>query len=155
VRAEATGLPAQETQLDPVANQDKTLDFVWRPAGTNPPAVLGEGSIRLGQPIRFVGASAKLTPDAQRALDGVAALLSAHPEVRRVAVVAHWDSSLSQEAAEALTKQQAEAVRGYLLARGITGERLVAEGAGNTQPVVPADNPASRVKNRRVELQLK
>ena len=155
VRAEATGLPAQETQLELVANQDKTLDFVWRPAGNVPSAALGDASIRLGQPIRFVGASAKLTPDAQRSLDGVAALLSNHPEVRRVSVVAHWDSSLSQLEAEALTRQQAEAVRGYLLARGIAGDRLVAEGAGNTQPVVPADNPASRVKNRRVELQLK
>ena len=155
VRAEATGLPAQETQLDLVANQDKALDFVWRPAGGAPNVALGEGSIRLSQPIRFVGASAKLTPDAQRVLDGVAALLVAHPEVRAVEVVAHWDTSLSPEAAEALTKQQAEAVRGYLLARGITGERLAAQGAGSSQPLVPADNPASRVKNRRVELHVK
>ena len=155
VRAEAPGLLPQETQIDLAANQDRTMDFVWRPGAPNPNVVLGEGIIKLGQPIRFVGASAKLTPDGQRVLDGVADLLTGHPEVQRVDVVAHWDDGLAQEAAEALTRQQAEAVRGYLLARGIAGDRLAAQGAGSSQPLVPITTPASRLKNRRVELRFK
>lgn len=155
MRAEAPGLPPQETQIDLVANQDRALDFVWRagPAATN--VTLGDGILRLGQPLRFVGASAKLAPDAQRLLDGVADFLTGHPEVRRVDIVAHWDDGVGNPAAETLTQQQAEAVRGYLLARGIAGDRLVAQGAGASQPLVPVTTPASRLKNRRVELRTK
>ena len=154
-RAEAPGLPAQETQLDLAVNQDKTMDFVWRPSLPNPNVSLGDGIIRLGQSIRFVGVSAKLAPDAQRLLDGVADLLNAHPEVHKVEVVAHWDDGLAAPAVDTLTQQQAEAVRGYLLARGIAGDRLAAQGAGATQPLLPITTPASRLKNRRVELRIK
>ena len=154
-RAEAAGLPAQEAQFELTANQDKTLDFVWRAGPPNASVALGEGIIRLGQPIRFVGVSAKLAPDAQRLLDGVADLLSSHPEVHQVQVIAHWDDGLASPAVETLTQQQAEAVRGYLLARGVAGDRLTAHGAGASQPLVPITTPASRLKNRRVELRLK
>jgi len=155
VRAEAPPLPPQETQLDLVAGQDKTLDFVWRPGPAAATVTLADGVIKLSQPIRFVGVSAKLAPDAQRLLDGVADFLNGHPEVRRIEVVAHWDDGLAKEAADTLTQQQAEAVRGYLLARGIAGERLGALGAGSSQPLVPITTPASRLKNRRVELRAK
>jgi OOP family OmpA-OmpF porin len=153
-RVEAPGLPPQETPFELAANQDKTVDFVWRAAG-NPSVSLADGVIRVGQPIRFVGASAKLAPDSQRTLDAVAEVLNAHPEIGQVEIAAHWDASLGVEPARALTQQQAEAVRGYLLARGIPGDRLVATGAGNTRPLVPGDSPPIRQKNRRVELHVK
>lgn len=154
-RAEAPPLPPQETPLELAANQDRTMDFVWRPGPASASITLADGIIRLPQPIRFVGVSAKLAPDAQRLLDGVADFLNSHPEVRRVEVVAHWDDGVAKEAADTLTQQQAEAVRGYLLARGIAGDRLVAQGAGSSQPLVPVTTPASRLKNRRVELRAK
>jgi outer membrane protein OmpA-like peptidoglycan-associated protein len=155
VRAEAPPLQPQEAQLELAANQDKTVDFVWRPGPATASITLADGIIRLPQPIHFVGVSAKLAPDAQRLLDGVADFLNSHPEVRRVEVVAHWDDGVAKEAADTLTQQQAEAVRGYLLARGIAGDRLVAQGAGSSQPLVPVTTPASRLKNRRVELRAK
>jgi len=155
VRAEAPPLGPQETQLELAAGQDRTLDFVWRAAPAAAPVAIVEGALRLPQPIRFVGVSAKLAPDAQRQLDAAAAFLNAHAEVRRVEVVAHWDDGLEKEAADTLTQQQAEAVRGYLLARGIAGERLAAQGAGASHPLVPITTPASRLKNRRVELLVK
>jgi len=152
VRAEAPAVPPQETQFDLAANQDKTLDFVWRAGPPVANVTLADGVVKLPQPLRFVGVSAKLAPDAQRLLDAVAGFLNSHPEVRRVEVVAHWDDGLAKEAADTLTQQQAEAVRGYLLGRGIAGDRLVAQGAGSSQPLVPITTPASRLKNRRVEL---
>jgi len=155
VRAEAPPLAPQETQLELAASQDRTLDFVWRAGPAAAPVSVVEGALRLPQPLRFVGVSAKLAPDAQRQLDAVAVFLNAHPEVRRVEVVAHWDDGLDKEAADTLTQQQAEAVRGYLLARGIAGERLAAQGAGASHPLVPITTPASRLKNRRVELLVK
>jgi outer membrane protein OmpA-like peptidoglycan-associated protein len=62
---------------------------------------------------------------------------------------------LAKEDADALTKRQAEAVRGYLLARGIAGDRLTAQGAGASQPLAEGTTPAIRQKNRRVELHIK
>lgn len=154
VRAEAPGLPVQETRISLGPNQDRTVDFVWRPLPTNPDVTLADGAVHLDRPIRFVGASDELTSEARGLLDGVADLLAAHPELPRVEVVAHWDPSLSKAAAEALTERQAAAVRAYLLARGIAGERVTARGVGSTQPLVPSLTPASRLRNRRVELKL-
>ncbi|HEY4187361.1 MAG TPA: OmpA family protein [Polyangia bacterium] len=154
VRADAAGLPAQENLIELALDQDRQLDFVLRPAPSNPDVVLGGDSIRLQRPVRFVGSTAKLAPPSEGLLDAVAELLVAHPEIHKVSIVAHWDSSLMKPGPAELTRAQAEAVKTYLVAHGVGAERLSATGAGATQPLVPSLSPASRLRNRRVELHL-
>ena len=53
-----------------------------------------------------------------------------------------------------LTQAQAEAVRTYLVGRGISDARMTAVGAGSEKPLVPNLTPANRPRNRRVEFQI-
>ncbi|MDO9468987.1 MAG: OmpA family protein, partial [Thiobacillus sp.] len=51
-----------------------------------------------------------------------------------------------------LSKQRAEAVRNFLISRGVAADRLTAKGYGEAQPVADNATEEGRFKNRRVEL---
>jgi len=154
VRADAPGQPSRTSLVDLVTGQDKQLDLVLRTFTPNPSVVLNGETIDLKKPIRFLGATAKLTTASEKLLDGVADLMDAHGEIRRVRIVAHWDGSLQKPEALELTQAQAEAVHGYLVFRGIADSRLTTIGAGSETPLVPNITPANRDRNRRVEFRV-
>ncbi len=151
VRADFPGLGPKEAQVDLLVGQDKQVDFVLRPVTSNPNVVLAGEIIRIKKPIRFAGTSASLVPATEQLLDAVADLLDVHPEIKRIRIVAHWDSGPQKAAAAMLTQHQAEAVRKYLAGRGIAEGRLIPVGAGSTKPLVPNLGPMNRARNRRVE----
>ncbi|MDP1645687.1 MAG: OmpA family protein [Thiobacillus sp.] len=51
-----------------------------------------------------------------------------------------------------LSRRRAEAVRNYLISKGVSADRLTARGYGESQPVASNATLEGRVKNRRVEL---
>ena len=153
-RAEAAGYAPREAQLRLLDGQDQSLDFALRSTTLNPDVTLAGESIRLKKPLRFVGATAKLAGPSQKLLDGVADLLDVHAEIKRLHVVAHWDNGVGKARAEALTRSQAEAIKSYLVGRGVAEGRVDAVGAGATKPLVPNLGPMNRMRNRRVELNL-
>jgi len=51
-----------------------------------------------------------------------------------------------------LSRRRAEAVRNYLISKGVSADRLTARGYGESQPVTSNATLQGRVKNRRVEL---
>ena len=69
-----------------------------------------------------------------------------------VEVAGHTDSVGTDEHNMDLSQRRAEAVRAYLIGKGISAERLVAKGYGESQPVADNDTEEGRFKNRRVEL---
>ena len=103
--------------------------------------------------VNFQLNEAVLTPESHAALDEVAASLVAHPEVR-VEVAGHTDDLGTPQRNAALSLARAEAVRSYLISRGVISDRLVVRGYGATMPVAGNDNDAGRALNRRVELRL-
>ena len=78
-------------------------------------------------------------------------MLKAHPEVRRLAVEGHTDSTGRKRSNQALSEGRARAVRDYLLGKGIEAERVEARGLGQSRPVADDRTAAGREKNRRVE----
>ena len=54
----------------------------------------------------------------------------------------------------ALSSARAIAVVKFLIANGVSPDRLVAAGFGEYEPLDPADTPEARAKNRRIELKL-
>lgn len=93
--------------------------------------------------------SAELPPELIRPLDAVAdALRQQGPRAVRIEV--HTDASGPPEARHTLTQRRAEAVRAYLIERGVDATVLHAVGMGSTVPR-PGQNPFSAA-NRRIEL---
>lgn len=101
----------------------------------------------------FESDSAVLTAAATRVLDGVSAMLGSQPAAR-LAIAGHTDDSGAEGYNLILSRQRAEAVRQYLIARGVEAGRLAAEGHGETQPVAGNDSEAGKTANRRVAFRL-
>ncbi|MBC8131423.1 MAG: OmpA family protein [Deltaproteobacteria bacterium] len=154
VHAEVPGLIPQDFPFEALGGEDKALDFVLRAVPDDPNVALNGQNIIVKKPIRFVNTTAKLTPATEQLLNGVGQMLAAHAEIKRLRIVAHWDSSLPKPKAVAVTQAQAEAVRDYLVARGVAGDRLITLGHGSAKPLVPNLTPANRSRNRRVEFQI-
>lgn len=101
--------------------------------------------------VNFVTDSDDLTPDSKEILDRVAASLKEWSEVR-VEVGGHTDAVAERDYNMNLSQRRAEAVRRYLIDKGISGKRLKAKGYGETRPVGSNDTVEGRSRNRRVEL---
>jgi outer membrane protein OmpA-like peptidoglycan-associated protein len=84
-------------------------------------------------------------------LDNLAAVLVAHPEVKRVRVEGHTDSAGKPEANLKLSQERAAAVKAELVKRAVDAGRLEAVGFGGEQPTDTNDTPQGREANRRVE----
>jgi outer membrane protein OmpA-like peptidoglycan-associated protein len=103
--------------------------------------------------IRFQRGSSRLTEDAKSALDSVAdAILDyAKPAVE---IAGHTDSVGDAFTNLELSKQRADAVREYLIARSVPAARIRAIGYGETKPVGDNGTPEGRATNRRIEINL-
>lgn len=101
--------------------------------------------------VNFETGKAVLTPESSAILDRVAESLVARDTVR-VEVVGHTDSTGSARVNRRLSTARAEAVRKYLVSKGVAEDRLTARGAGPDEPLAPNDTEEGRAQNRRVEL---
>lgn len=104
--------------------------------------------------VLFAVDSAALDGASRSSLEQVARVLA---EYRKTAVVVqgHTDSTGTEAHNQLLSQRRADAVRNYLVGRGVVPERLVAVGYGETQPVVSNDTPGGRSLNRRVDILLR
>lgn len=101
--------------------------------------------------VTFATGSARLDGASSQVLDRVAASLGWDPEIT-IEVQGHTDNTGSLANNISISQQRAEAVREYLILRGVTANRLTAKGYGPTQPKTSNATPAGRQENRRVEL---
>ncbi|OHE62340.1 MAG: hypothetical protein A2X71_06540 [Thiobacillus sp. GWE1_62_9] len=69
-----------------------------------------------------------------------------------IEVAGHTDSRGSDAYNMKLSQERAEAVRNYLISKGIAADRLTAKGYGESQPVADNATDEGRAQNRRVEL---
>jgi OOP family OmpA-OmpF porin len=67
-------------------------------------------------------------------------------------VEGHTDSVGNDDYNQKLSQRRADAVRKYLVDKGIAGARLTATGLGETQPVADNGTADGRAQNRRVVL---
>ena len=81
-------------------------------------------------------------------LDELVAEMKAEPALN-VLVVGHTDSRGSEEYNARLSLERAEAVKAYLVEKGISGGRIATQGVGAAQPAADNDNDGGRALNRR------
>jgi len=76
-----------------------------------------------------------------------------YPELR-IVIIGHTDDVGTRDANVDLSRRRAEAVKWWLVDRGIVPERIEAVGKGPDLPKVPNTTPQNRETNRRIEFQL-
>ena len=101
--------------------------------------------------VNFDNDSAKLRLDADEILDKAAATLKEWGDVK-VEVAGHTDSNNTDAYNLELSNRRANAVRDYLISKGVNASRLTAKGYGEANPIADNGTSEGRAKNRRVEL---
>ncbi|MFN4115075.1 MAG: OmpA family protein, partial [Inhella sp.] len=71
-----------------------------------------------------------------------------------IIAVGHTDSVGSEEYNQRLSVNRAEAVKAYLVGKGIEANRVYTEGKGELSPVADNKTAEGRAKNRRTEIEV-
>jgi outer membrane protein OmpA-like peptidoglycan-associated protein len=107
--------------------------------------------ITLNGSVLFVTGKSTLLPIAEERLTQVAAALNEDPE-GSIVVEGHTDSTGPASLNEELSRSRAEAVRAFLIKKGVDADRIRAVGLGPARPVADNRTPEGRANNRRVEI---
>jgi len=98
--------------------------------------------------------STQLTAPAQQTLDGVANALQTQPELN-VEIQGHTDSVGSAAYNLNLSQRRADAVKTYLVGKGVGASALTAKGYGKAKPIASNDTAEGRAQNRRVAFEIR
>lgn len=109
--------------------------------------------VEIKEVIQFETGSAKLLPASDAVLDDVAQVLKDASQMK-LRIEGHTDSDGSEDSNLRLSQQRADAVRDYLLAKGVAASRLQATGFGETKPIDTNRTSDGKAKNRRVEFHI-
>jgi outer membrane protein OmpA-like peptidoglycan-associated protein len=154
--AQQPAAPQPSAGQPPPRVQPDTLGRpLQRPNVTVPKPGAPSGTLKAGilEGVDFVPGTARLQPSSYVPLDSVALLLRASPAAR-VEIGAHTDNAGSAADNLRITSLQAEAVRDYLVVKGVAYQQLVARGYGSSMPLTGDTTPRGRAANRRVEIHL-
>jgi len=110
--------------------------------------------ITLPGAVLFPTAKWDLLPGAREKLDQVAEALKNQADHKMI-VEGHTDSQGSESSNMELSQRRAQAVRDYLVSRGVPTDIISATGVGQGRPVGDNSTAAGRQNNRRVEIIVK
>jgi outer membrane protein OmpA-like peptidoglycan-associated protein len=138
--------PNQPEDYDGDADTDGCPDVFKR-------IVVTADRIELKQKVYFATAKSNIRKISFELLDEVAEALQQAPQLR-VRIEGHTDSRGSAQYNRKLSEGRAQAVRRYLIERGIASDRLVAVGYGEERPIEDNQTRDGREANRRVEFHI-
>jgi outer membrane protein OmpA-like peptidoglycan-associated protein len=107
--------------------------------------------ITLSGGVLFATGQATILPGAQAQLNQVADALKTQAE-HHFTVEGHTDNQGTDAINNDLSNRRANAVRDYLIVRGVASEAITAQGFGSTRPIADNHSPEGRAMNRRVEI---
>ena len=107
--------------------------------------------IKIKDKVYFKTNKAKIRKRSFKLLDEVAKILVDNPQITKLRVEGHTDSRGPDRYNMKLSQRRAEAVRAYLVARGVEAARLEAKGYGETRPVASNKTRKGRAANRRTD----
>ena len=94
-----------------------------------------------------------LKPEGRAKLDDLVSKMSGL-NLEVIIAVGHTDSVGTDSYNQRLSIRRAEAVKSYLVGKGVEKNRVYTEGKGEKQPVADNKTAEGRAKNRRVEIEV-
>ncbi|HSV68501.1 MAG TPA: OmpA family protein [Methylibium sp.] len=94
-----------------------------------------------------------LKPEAKAKLDDLASKIGGM-NLEVVIAVGHTDSDGGDAYNQKLSERRADAVKAYLVSKGIEQNRIYTEGKGEKQPVADNKTKEGKAKNRRTEIEV-
>ena len=123
------------------------------PVPPAPPAPVAAQKVTYAADAFFDFDKSVLKPEGRAKLDDlVSKIKGINLEV--IIAVGHTDSVGSDAYNQKLSVRRAEAVKAYLVSKGIEKNRVYTEGKGEKQPVADNKTKEGRAKNRRVEIEV-
>ena len=103
--------------------------------------------------IEFESGKAALTESGMVVLDQMSAAMRKLEGVK-VEVIGHTDNAGSRAGNLSLSQARAEAVKSYLVGKGIAAESIAVSGEGPDRPVADNRTPEGKARNRRIEFKV-
>jgi OmpA-OmpF porin, OOP family len=110
-----------------------------------------EKEIIILEQVQFDTGKATIKAVSDPLLDGVAAVMKEHPEILKIEVQGHTDTTGTKAINTKLSDDRAKSVRDALVKRGVDAGRFVAKGYGPDVPIGDNKTPEGKQKNRRVQ----
>lgn len=136
------------------------IDFDEIAIPQQPGKISGEIEVRYRPPqkftlddVHFESGKSNLLPSSIPTLKELAKILLLK-ETMRIEIAGHTDNVGNDHNNQLLSLHRAEAVVQFLIQQGISPERLVAKGYGETTPIASNDSPEGRQENRRTEARI-
>ncbi|MDX1666759.1 MAG: OmpA family protein, partial [Saprospiraceae bacterium] len=101
----------------------------------------------------FETGSAELKPKSRGELNRLVDLLRKNPDLQ-IRINGHTDEVGTEEDNQKLSEARAKAVFSYLIAEGISEQRLSYQGFGESMPIASNETEEGRRKNRRTEFEV-
>ena len=101
--------------------------------------------------LEFAAAKDIIKPTSLASLDELAGLMAKKPNWK-LKISGHTDNVGAEITNLKLSQKRAEAVKNYLVSKGITAEHFKVEWFGSSKPIADNKNESGRQKNRRVEM---
>ncbi len=138
-----------------------TLDMNYTQMQIPPdPNAIYEVDIKIEPPKEFVldnvyfdTGKASLKPSSNKALNDLVSVLNLKTTME-IEIQGHTDNVGKDEDNLKLSQDRADAVKKYLVSKGINDKRITAKGYGPTRPVADNSTDAGKAKNRRTSLKV-
>jgi len=154
------GCPWPDTDGDGILDKDDKCPSEAGTAANNgcpevkPTEAVMETLNSYSRSILFNSGKATFQKETDQVLQAMTAIFKEYQQAN-FSIEGHTDSDGSKSMNQALSERRANAVRDYLIANGISSDRLTAAGFGESTPIATNKTRAGKKENRRVEVKLK
>ncbi|MFN8293242.1 MAG: DUF5723 family protein [Chitinophagales bacterium] len=154
---ENKGCPYKDTDGDGVLDKDDECPTTFGDKSNKGCPKLAKKELEIikyaFENLEFETAKDVIRPSSFISLNGLAKLLVDKPTYG-LTIEGHTDSDGDEQKNLVLSQKRAEAVKRYLIGKGVDGAKLETEGFGETKPIADNKTKEGKQKNRRVEMKI-